>query len=130
MKKIFSKSFILLLVLFAVTCLWALSTINNRTNIGKYGEPGDRHIWLSASSLKFANNWYLDGINTDSFLLIENFKSIEFEANEIKDNLVNRTIYSSYPSGSIIPLWVLAITIGRELKLLDIMYFVSFYQKL
>ena len=66
------------------------------------GELSNRqHVWLTASTVKFTDIWINEGPINSDFLLIEEPASIDHP--EIKD----RTIYSSQPSGSIIPIYVL-----------------------
>ena len=62
----------------------------------------DAGQWPTASALKFVNNWLTDGIINDNFIMYEDFASVEFEKNL-------RNTYVSYPSGSIIPLFLAAI---------------------
>ena len=79
----------------------------------------DAGQWPTASALKFVNNWLTDGIINDNFIMYEDFASVEFEKNL-------RNTYVSYPSGSIIPLFLAAKLTGRkEVSISFIKHFVQ-----
>jgi hypothetical protein len=59
------------------------------------------HQWLTASSIKFVDNWIEDGAYNDGFLFLEQPKSIE------SYRLADRDIYPSYPPGSAIPAYAI-----------------------
>ena len=74
-----------------------------------FGELSDGlHVWLSASTLKFAKNWYREGPLNLRFGLFENPASIEFP------DLSSREPYLSYPPGSVIPIYLLSVITGNE----------------
>lgn len=74
--------------------------------IGYFGTLSDGHNqWLTGSTVKFVDNWLEDGILNDGFLMLERPKSIE-------SNFVSfRDIYASYPSGAIIPVYLMKLVI-------------------
>jgi hypothetical protein len=65
-------------------------------------EARGTHIWLSASTVKFVNNWLKEGPFNLHFLMLEYPDSIEF------NNLSEREVYISYPPGAVIPPYILA----------------------
>jgi hypothetical protein len=65
------------------------------------------HQWLTASTVKYVNNWLHDGAVKDHFLLYEDAVSIEFEQ-------YNRSIYTSYPPGAVLPVYLAARIAGRR----------------
>jgi len=93
--------------------------IQDRKNVNLYHYDGDNQ-WLTASTIKFVNNWLHDGIIEDQFIMFEDFLSIEFES-------VNRQIYNSYPPGCVIPVYLYAkIKSLDEISILDLKNFVFF----
>lgn len=66
------------------------------------------HHWLTGSTLKYANNWYRDGVLNLRFGMFEQPSSIEFPT------LRSRIPYESYPPGSIIPIFLLSKLSGHE----------------
>jgi hypothetical protein len=66
------------------------------------------HIWLSASTVKFVNNWLKEGPLRLKFIMYEYPDSIEFKS------LVERMAYISYPPGTIIPPYILAKLLGKN----------------
>ena len=56
----------------------------------------------TARTLKFAKNWYRDGILNDRFLQIENPDSIEFSS------LEQRKPYVSFLPGTVVPVYILS----------------------
>lgn len=79
------------------------------------------HEALTAFSAKIVNNWLIDGIVNDKFIMFDDFASVEFETNN------NRRTYSSYPSGSLIPIYIIAKVIGvNEVSTGFIKHFVQF----
>ena len=84
---------LILLVIFIFTCLIR----------GQYiGELSNRqHVWLTASTVKFTDIWIDEGAIRSNFLLIEEPASIN------KPAIRDRKIYSSQPSGSIVPIYIL-----------------------
>lgn len=63
---------------------------------------------LTAFSLNVVNNWLIDGIITDNFVMHSDFASVEFENNH------NRNVYISYPPGSLVPLYLIAKVAGKK----------------
>jgi len=65
-------------------------------------EAQGTHIWLSASTVKFVNNWLKEGSLKLRFIMYEYPDSIEF------NSTAERGAYISYPPGAIIPPYILA----------------------
>jgi len=65
-------------------------------------EAQGTHIWLSASTVKFVNNWLKEGPLKLRFIMYEYPDSIEF------NSISERGAYISYPPGAIIPPYILA----------------------
>jgi hypothetical protein len=65
-------------------------------------EAQGAHIWLSASTVKFVNNWLKEGPLNLRFIMYEFPDSIEF------NSIAERGAYISYPPGAIIPPYILA----------------------
>jgi len=94
--------------------------IQNQKIVNLYHYDGDNQ-WLTASTIKFVNNWLKDGIINDKFIMYEDFKSIEFEND-------SREIYNSYPPGCIIPVYIFAKIIGlKEISIQNMKSFI-FYE--
>ena len=94
--------------------------IQNQKMVNLYHYDGDNQ-WLTASTIKFVNNWLKDGIINDKFIMYEDFKSIEFEND-------SREIYNSYPPGCIIPVFIFAKIIGlKEISIQNMKTFI-FYE--
>jgi len=86
-------------IIIGILFLFLLFIQNQKiVNLDHY--DGDNQ-WLTASTIKFVNNWLQDGIINDKFIMYEDFKSIEFEND-------SREIYNSYPPGCIIPVFIFA----------------------
>lgn len=95
------------IVLFMfVTVMFAVS-VNMRKEYKDYVSL-DHHQHLTATSVAFTNNWLDDGIFHDHFAMMANPDSVEFST------LKDRSFYDSYPSGCIIPLYVLAKLSGTK----------------
>jgi len=62
--------------------------------------------WLSASTIKFTNNWLSDGISADKYTMMEQPQSIE--AQTVRD----RALYISYPTGTVLLTYGIAKTLG------------------
>ena len=86
--------------IISISILVLLLIFNNKNAINLNHYDGDNQ-WLSASTIKFVNNWLYDGILNDKFIMYEDYKSIEFENN-------SREVYNSYPPGCIIPVYLFA----------------------
>jgi hypothetical protein len=66
------------------------------------------HIWLSASTVKFVNNWLKEGPLNLNFIMYECPDSIEF------NNITERSAYISYPPGAVIPPYLLAKLLHKD----------------
>ena len=66
------------------------------------------HEELTAFSLNVVNNWLIDGIINDKFVMYTEYASVEFENNN------NRNVYLSYPPGALIPLYLTAKVSGKN----------------
>ena len=76
---------------------------------------------ITAFSSGVVNNWLIDGIINDNFVMYEDFASVEFENNN------DRCLYVSYPPGSLIPLYFVAKIIGeKEVSIGFVKRFVQF----
>jgi len=95
-------------LLFIITTWFFLNTLETRKP-WRTVLSDTHHQWLSGSTLKFVNNWFEEGPVSLKFGMIENPNSIEFPT------LLSRGPYPSYPPGTIIPVYVLAKIMGREL---------------
>ena len=79
------------------------------------------HEELTAFSLNVVNNWLIDGIVSDQFIMYPDYASVEFENNS------NRNMYLSYPPGALIPLYLTAKVSGKsEISIGLIKHFVQF----
>ena len=66
-----------------------------------FGElSANHHQWLTGSTGIYATNWYEEGPLNLKFAMLDNPKSIEFQ------NISSRTPYTSYPPGTIIPIYL------------------------
>jgi hypothetical protein len=84
-------------------------------------EAQGAHIWLSASTVKFVNNWLKEGPLNLRFIMYEYPDSIEF------NNLAERGAYISYPPGAMIPPYILARLLHRaEIQISFIKQFLKF----
>jgi len=118
MKKYHYHFINLLTISIIITFILVKFRNENLININHY--DGDNQ-WLTASTIKFVNNWLFDGVFNDKFIMYEDFKSIEFENN-------SRKVYNSYPSGCIIPVYIYAKILNlKELTIKDLKYFI-FYE--
>ena len=82
---------LILVVIFIFTCLLRRQYIGEISN--------RQHVWLTASTVKFTDIWIDEGAIRSNFLLIEEPASIN------KPEIRGRQIYSSQPSGSIVPIY-------------------------
>jgi len=71
-------------------------------------EAQGANIWLSASTVKFVNNWLKEGPLNLKFIMYELPDSVEFK------NLAEREAYISYPPGSIVPPYILARLLNKS----------------
>jgi hypothetical protein len=75
-----------------------------RLDVGRAGH----HHWLTGSTLLFSRNWYREGANHLRWLMLETPKSPEFPT------LADRNPYASYPPGTVVPVYLLALATGFE----------------
>lgn len=73
-----------------------------------YHNRGGYLMSVSASTIKFVNQWLAEGAFKSHFTCYECFDSIEFRS------LGERIPYISYPTGSTFIVWFLAKLAGRE----------------
>ena len=73
-----------------------------------YHNTGGAYMAVSASTIKFVNQWLEEGALKLHFTCYEYFDSIEFHS------LSERYPYVSYPSGSTFLIWILAKLMGRQ----------------
>lgn len=71
-----------------------------------YGNEGVEMNWLSASTIKFVNQWLKEGALSHRFTCYESFDSIEF------NSLEERTPYLSYPAGTVFSVYTAARICG------------------
>lgn len=96
-------------IVCAVTIfVFAFTVYERRSWIGEMSEESHGHQWLTGSTLVWSRNWYRQGTMKHAFALFDNPRSIEF-ADEAA-----RAPYVSYPPGSTLPIWMLALLIGAE----------------
>jgi hypothetical protein len=91
-----------------------------RDRLVVYDRYDGEHQWLSASTVKYVNDWLAEGATADRFLLYEDARSVEFEQ-------YNRRVYVSYPPGTVIPVYIAARLCGKQqVSVSFIKYFVLF----
>lgn len=73
-----------------------------------YDNLGGKHVWVSGSTIKFANMWLEEGAARLHFTNYELFPSIEYETME------DRQPYVSYPTGVTFMVWAAAKLCGRN----------------
>ncbi|HPO48925.1 MAG TPA: hypothetical protein PLO89_01240 [Spirochaetota bacterium] len=64
--------------------------------------------WLSGATIKFVNMWYRENPFKIGFGMFFNPASVEFK------NLSERQVYSSYPAGSLVPLYLMGFFNGKN----------------
>lgn len=96
-----------LLVVFCA-CLFAYTLHIRKPWFGVLSIDQGGHQWLAASTLKFAQYWYNEGPLNLRFGLVENPPSAEFPT------LLSRSIYASYPPGTILPIYAISKIMGKE----------------
>jgi len=99
MKENKIKECLAVLVMLLLVCCGYSVFYNNA--FSGYEAQGT-HIWLSASTVKFVNNWLKEGALKLNFIMYEYPDSIEF------NNTAERGAYISYPPGTIFPPYILA----------------------
>lgn len=95
-----------MLILVSILCVFRI-TVEERNPWFGVLSPG-HHQWLSGHSILFVNNWMREGATNLLFGMIRNPDSIEFPS------INSRVPYSSYPPGSLLPLFLLAKTRAQE----------------
>jgi hypothetical protein len=94
-------------LLCLIVTLLFLKTVHIRQP-WNHGLIEENHQWLTGSSLKFINNWLAENPIALKFGMLENPLSVEF------DSLYDREPYPSYPPGSLLPLYALAIILSID----------------
>lgn len=117
-KKIFLTTFWLFIVLVF------LSINSTQKKLNKL--PRDNaHTWLTASTVKFVENWIEDGAVNLGFRMYELPDSID------SHDLDHRDLYVSYPVGCIIPIWAAtkcySILKGKNLTTTGIIKIIRLY---
>lgn len=101
-----NENIVNLLLIFIGLYIFAVIPLNSvpvdLRNSKGYGEG------LTAFSSNIVNNWLIDGIWNDNFVMYGDFASVEFE------NYNKRLAYISYPPGSQLPLYFTARIIGEK----------------
>jgi hypothetical protein len=90
-KELAIISIMLISVCFGYFCFY--------NNVFTGHEAQDTHIWLSASTVKFVNNWLQEWPLKLHFIMYEYPDSIEF------NSLAERGAYISYPPGAMVPIY-------------------------
>ena len=80
-----------------------------------FGTTGAIESWFSSGTLMFAKNWYREGILHLKFALYQYPRSVEFPT------LESRNVYTSYPPGSVIPIYLIGKLLGHEPTLATVM---------
>ena len=96
--------------LFAVTvftCALFIYSVHLRAPWFGYMPLDDNLGWQTGSTLKFTDYWYQEGPLKLGFTMLENPPSVEFP------RLQDRGIYSSYPPGAIIPVYLYCRVAGH-----------------
>lgn len=102
-----SNGLICVLLLFSITFVVFQYTVDIREPwFGDLSLKG--HQWQTGSTIKFSANWYTEGPLKLRFAMLENPDSIEFPT------LASRDIYTAYPPGSIIPIYILSRISGHK----------------
>ncbi|MBI5680413.1 MAG: hypothetical protein HZC47_05940 [Methanobacterium sp.] len=95
------KSFLCVLLLLAITTTVFEYTIKIREPY--FGDVSyNSNEWLTSSTVKFTKNWYRENPVSLKFAMLENPRSIEFPTLESRDP------YTSYPPGTIIPIYIIS----------------------
>jgi len=117
MKENKKKEYAAVLVMLFVVC-YGYRVFYNNAFTGY--EARGSHIWLSASTVKFVNNWLKEGPLKLNFIMYERPDSIEF------NSTAERGAYISYPPGAIIPPYILAKLLHKsEIQVIFIKQFLK-----
>lgn len=104
-KKSFCNIFQYIILFFGAVCAFAL--VYAKVFKVDYHNMGGAYLSMSASTIKFVNQWLKEGAWNLRFTCYEYFDSIEFHT------LSERCPYISYPSGSTFLIWLMAKLMGR-----------------
>ena len=104
-NKNLKKIVIILLLFFITVGIFSYTVYIRKPWFGTLHYLG--HQINSGLPLLYSNNWYNEGAFDLDFLMLRNPESIEFP------DIKSRNIYSSYPSGSILPIYVISKLIGQ-----------------
>lgn len=109
-------------ILGVFVCLAVFTIIPLKTLFPVDFQSADHyHEDQTAFSVNVVNNWLTDGIVNHKFIMFADYDSVEFENNN------NRIIYTSYPPGSLIPLYLIAKATGKnEISIGFVKRFVQF----
>lgn len=94
-----TKAQIVKLAILYIIILFSIVTYN--TKDWRWCLSAGHHQWLSGSTIKYVNNWLIDGPSNLKFSMVDNPSSIEFP------NIQTRHPYISYPPGTIVPLCII-----------------------
>lgn len=101
------KTLIYVLLLIIITAaVFSITVIARKPYFGYLSL--DSHQWLTGSTVKFLKNWWNEGAINLKFVMLENPKSIEFP------DINSRTIYASYPPGTLLPIYLICKIINIE----------------
>lgn len=98
----------IIFILLVNIIVWKDSVYYRSPWMGEINESGELHTWLTGSTVKFAANWLEEDVLQSRFRMYENPISVEFQSNE------DRLLYQSYPSGCVIPVYILAKVTGTN----------------
>lgn len=128
-KNLFSVLCILGLLFFTVIVFYYTLEIREPWRVEELSEGG--HQWLTGSTLEFSKEWYYEGPQNIHFGMFEYPASVEFPT------LTSRNPYTSYPPGTIIPIYVLSKIREKEPTISMIMkynlvnhFFIAFFLSL
>lgn len=106
MKKISGQA-ISIIIMITILILVFIS-LNKVVLPSNYNSQNGAHIWLSSSTIKFTNNWLKEGPFNLKFIMYEVPESIEI------NTLDSQEAYISYPSGCILPPYLIAKILGKS----------------
>lgn len=95
----------LALLFIAVTSIFIHTYIDRRDYIGSLG---GEHSWLAAHTTLITRHWFREGGFNLKFLMVNSPYSIE------SPSIPERDIYSSYPPGSSIPIYLASKILSKE----------------
>lgn len=103
MKQLSAVTIVLLTLTTAAVALYSWQF---RRDMFNTMAPG--HEWLTASTVIFARNWYVEGALKLRLLQLWNPRSIEFP------DIASRQVYVSAPPGTVIPIYITSCLLGTE----------------